>query len=35
MNTNGTITVFSALMIEVQPVRDDNALWGDWVNESL
>jgi hypothetical protein len=33
MDANGTITVFSALIIEVQLVRDDNTPWGDWANE--
>jgi hypothetical protein len=33
MDANGMITVFPALMIEVQLVRDDNTPSGDWMNE--
>jgi hypothetical protein len=33
MDANSTITVFPALMVEVQLVRDDNTPWGDWVDE--
>jgi hypothetical protein len=33
IDANGTITVFPTILVQVQLVRDDNAPWGDWIDE--
>jgi hypothetical protein len=33
MDANGGITTFSRILVQVQPVRDDNTPWGDWIDE--
>jgi hypothetical protein len=33
IDANGVITFFRTIHVQVQPVRDDNTPWGDWVDE--
>jgi hypothetical protein len=33
IDANGSLTVFPTILVQVQLVRDDNTLWGDWIDE--